>query len=586
MLRMLRYLGGKLVRRRLSQVADEYLSRCEQCYRTQRETLSRILALNATSEFSRQHGLNASLSPDDYRLQIPVSDFELVRPYVEQVQRGVTSALLGANNPLLMFALSSGTTAESKSIPITKPFLDDYRRGWNIWGLRFFNDHEKANRLDIVQLTSDYEQFHTSGGTPCGNISGLVTSMQSRIVRSMYTIPPEVAKVRDTEAKSYISLRCAMANEHVGLITTANPSTLIRWAQLANEHKETLIRDIHDGTIHYAQSIPGEFRTVFTRGHFRPNRSRAKWLENLVQQTGQLTPGDFWPHLQALAVWTGGAVKHYLPSMRKLYGNVPVRDHGLSASEGRMTIPLEDETSSGVLDIGTHYFEFIPEAEYGRSNPVVLGAHELELGQDYYILLTTTSGLYRYDIRDVVRCTGFYHQTPMLEFLHKGAHISNLTGEKLAESQVVNAVHHASRELHCEVGCFTVAPVWGAPPHYRLHTERLAEGVSAARLAKAIDCQLINSNCEYRDKRESQRLAPLEVITVPQGTWQAFRHDRLQRKGGSLEQYKHPCLVPDLDFSEKIATLSGLSKASVAAPHFLSVDHAARIHTHHGVEHS
>ena len=69
-------------------------------------------------------------------------------------------------------------------------------------------------------------------------------------------------------------------------------------------------------------------------------------------------------------------------------------------------------------------------------NPTVLAAHELQEGRTYYILMTTAYGLYRYNIFDVVRCTGYFNQTPLVEFLSKGALFSNLTGEKISEHHV------------------------------------------------------------------------------------------------------------------------------------------------------
>src|SRR5206468_2208437 len=110
------------------------------------------------------------------------------------------------------------------------------------------------------------------------------------------------------------------------------------------------------------------------------------------------------------------------------------------ASEGRMTIPLRDGSPAGVLDVTTHFFEFIPEAEGDSSHPTVLGAHELEEGKHYYILLTTAAGLYRYHIHDLVRVAGFHGRTPLLEFLGKGQHFASLTGEKLSGYQVTRAV--------------------------------------------------------------------------------------------------------------------------------------------------
>ena len=219
-----------------------------------------------------------------------------------------------------------------------------------------------------------------------------------------------------------------------------------------------------------------------------------------------------------------------------------------------MTIPLEDNRSDGVLDITTHFFEFIPEEQYGSNAPTVLEADELETDRNYYILLTTSSGLYRYNICDVVRCTGFYRTTPMLEFLHKGAHIANLTGEKISESQVVQAVRHCLERLQLDLKHFTVSPVWGDPPRYQLLIEiqDIPDGSVGNKLAGQVDDQLQKLNCEYREKRQTGRLECMTWLPLPEGTWAQFARKSQERLGGSLEQYKHPCLVPDLDFSSKL----------------------------------
>lgn len=219
-----------------------------------------------------------------------------------------------------------------------------------------------------------------------------------------------------------------------------------------------------------------------------------------------------------------------------------------------MTIPFADDSPAGTLDTITHYFEFVPESECQSEQPTVLEAHELSPGENYYILLTTTSGLYRYNIRDVVRCVGFSGTTPVLEFLHKGAHISNLTGEKISESQVVSAVRETTQRLRFDMGSFTVSPVWGEPPFYRLHLElhRFADRELTARLAAQVDEHLQGLNREYREKRQSGRLAAMEPLALPLGTWRRFARERQTRIGGSVEQYKHPCLVPDVNFTERL----------------------------------
>ena len=523
------------------------------CRGAQQRVLRELLALNADSRYSQERGLHAAKTTAEFRDAVSVTRFDDYIPYIEDLKRGDHRALLGSDNRLLMFTLSSGTTNNSKFIPITQRFLEDYRRGWQIWGISTFDDHPAINSRNIVQLSSDDDRFRTPGGTPCGNISGLVASMQKRIVQTMYTVPGTVAKIKTPEAKSYTTLRLALADEHVGLAMTANPSTLIHLAKLAEEHAGSLIRDIADGTLAVEKDIPTDVLQSLRRrlGKRRPKRAQA--LERLLETTGHLRPADYWPHLVAVAVWTGGSAGAYLHALKGHYGDVAVRDHGLSASEGRMTIPLS-AGSDGVLDITSHYFEFIPEEEYESEHPTVLEAHELEAGRNYFILLTTPSGFCRYDICDVVRCTGFENSTPKLVFLHKGAHISNVTGEKVSESQVVEAVKDCVSKMEVPLRHFTVTPVWDEPPRYQLIAEQRDFHSSdlVDRFIRGVDTQLQSINIEYREKRNTGRLGDMTFFPLPDDTWSRFTRKRQATLGGSLEQYKHPCLVPDLKFSDQL----------------------------------
>lgn len=574
MLRKLRYYGGTFVRAKLRRLSRGFLATTADCRATQREVLRHLLELNEGSRFSRDHRLDGVRAVNEFRRSVPIADFEYYRSYVEQLKLGNSEALLGRKNRLLMFTLSSGTTSESKFIPITDDFLRSYRKGWSIWGINTFTDHPSLSTSHIVQLSSDHEQFHTPGGTPCGNISGLVGAVQSPLVRSMYTVPLAVAKIKDPEAKYYTALRLCVADRDVGLVMTANPSTLIHLAKMADSEKEKLIRDIANGTLSDEYSVPAEIRDRLRRRVRRADPKRARELEGIIHRTGHLYPRDFWPELELLGIWTGGSAGAYLHSLPRFYGDVDVRDHGLSASEGRMTIPFQDWRSDGVLDVTSHYFEFIPEGEHGTEHPTVLEAHELEEGRNYYILLTTASGLSRYDIRDVVRCTGFVGTTPTLEFLHKGSHISSITGEKLSESQVVGAVRECIGQMRLELNHFTLAPVWGDPPSYRLLVEEQSvPSFEAGRaLAGAVDASLQSLNCEYEEKRRTGRLAPIEWLRLPTGSFKRFASKRQSKLGGSIEQYKHPCLVPDLEFCERFLSefaspQAAPSRTGVLRPH-------------------
>ena len=549
-------VGMRIIRARGRFLASRLARQSLDCRRTQERQLRRLLALNSGTQFQQDRGLAAGLSPDEFRRRLPITTYSDVAPYVERAKVGNFDSLCGRSNRPLMFAQTSGTTGDSKFIPVTRSFLADYRRGWTVWGYHAFSRRADIRTQKFLQISSDHDRTRTSAGIPCGNISGLVQSMQNRLVQTRYVVTSPVLRVRDPAAKSYLTLRLALAERNVGLILTANPSTLVALAAQAEAEQESLIRDVHDGTLADRCEIPDEVRRSLHRQLSTLDVPRAQELSRLAEQAGGLFPRDFWPDVSLIGVWTGGSAAAYLPAVRRLYGDVPIRDHGLSASEGRMTIPLEDETASGVLDVGSHFFEFFPEEQADEENPTTLLAHELTEGARYFILLTTASGLYRYNISDVVRCTGFLGTTPMLEFLHKGAHISSVTGEKLTESQVVSAVSSVCESfgLGLGLGHYTLTPVWGEPPGYRLLVEDadLNSPAAGEAVAAALDERLQRANCEYREKRATGRLAPLEVEPLCSGTWSKYISHQQSRPGASIEQYKHPCLKPDLTFRDEV----------------------------------
>src|SRR5260370_38505335 len=156
------------------------------------------------------------------------------------------------------------------------------------------------------------------------------------------------------------------------MVIAANPSTLVNLARAGDRQKEKLIRDLHDGTLSQDLDIPGDIRNILAGPMRRRHRQRAREMEDIIRRTGTLYPRDYWPSHCVLGNWTGGSVGTYLRHFPPYFGQTPIRDVGLIASEGRMTIPVADHTPSGVLDITSHYYEFIPEEEAYRVLTITL----------------------------------------------------------------------------------------------------------------------------------------------------------------------------------------------------------------------
>ncbi len=554
------YLGHKRLQ------LKRFLHGAQNARQTQHAALLAKIYRNASSAYGRDHGFSEIRNVGDFRARQPIMSFEDVEPYVERVMRGDVTAMFSPETRVRMFAMSSGTTGRPKHLPLTDELFREYRVGWQIWGAGVYGDHIDLMWKKTLQLSSDWKQSRAPDGTPCGQISGLAAESRPILTRPIFLLPSCVNQVHNSEAKHYLTLRLALVKRLLGMMITANPSTLIELAKRADKHKEKLIRDVHDGTCSTDFPIPDPVRQRLARRLRQGHPRRARELEKIVQDEGALLPKRVWPHLSVLAVWTGGSVGVYLPQVRQLYGDVAIRDHGLSASEGRITIPLTDGSSAGILDYRNHYFEFIPVDQHGTTNPTIIESHELVEGCDYYILLTTSGGLYRYDIQDVVRCVGFEGEAPLVEFLNKGKHFSNITGEKLSEYQAIDAVRRAFTELQLPIATFTLVPSMDQfqhKPRYLLLVEPEAYAGRAAELARRVQINLATSNLEYGEKSSSGRLLPVVVHEVSPGTWDALRADRTRARG-NFEEYKHPCLVGRLNFLDELAEHFGQPRPAVA----------------------
>jgi hypothetical protein len=172
----------------------------------------------------------------------------------------------------------------------------------------------------------------------------------------------------------------------------------------------------------------------------------------------------------------------------------------------------------------------------------VLRSHEVREGEEYFLILTNASGLFRYDIGDRVRVTGWWGQAPIVEFLSRDATTASMAGEKLTEQQVVLAMQRACRGETSPIINFVVAPRWEGKPWYRLYVDR-RQGELRSELARRYDEALSEINLEYASRRKDGRLGGIEVVALPEGAL-ARRDAQLQgARAHTAEQFKHQYLI-------------------------------------------
>jgi hypothetical protein len=162
-----------------------------------------------------------------------------------------------------------------------------------------------------------------------------------------------------------------------------------------------------------------------------------------------------------------------------------------------------------------HFFEFVEKDKWESGAAEFLLLDELKDQKDYYVFVTTGSGLYRYNMNDIIRVNGFLNQCPLIVFQQKGNGACNITGEKLYENQVIDAFQSMNWNA---VFFQTLAHV--AESKYVGYIEwHSAPSESLDTLSERMDLALQQRNVEYQDKRKSGRLNCFSLQTLQPGTF-------------------------------------------------------------------
>ena len=203
---------------------------------------------------------------------------------------------------------------------------------------------------------------------------------------------------------------------------------------------------------------------------------------------------------------------------------MPFRDLGYLSTEAQASLSIQDDGCAGILALDTNFYEFIPEAEMDTPFPKSLTAGQVKLGETYYIVITSPSGLYRYDINDLVRVTGFFRKTPMIEFVRKGRDVVSITGEKLHVGQFIQAVERVQLSVGLKVAYYrAVGNVEASRYDLQLEFDQAPESDQlVVALGRAIDHELAKLNIEYEQKRRSARLHSPHIHVMSSG-WSSKR---------------------------------------------------------------
>ncbi|WP_224247727.1 GH3 auxin-responsive promoter family protein [Hyalangium gracile] len=482
----------------------------------QAECLGRVLrAVAGSQQAARIPGFERISRPGEFQDAVPVSTPDSVVADVERIAAGEPRVLTAA--PVVRFEPSGGSSGASKRVPVTRALLDEFHRA--LAPMLF----ELLHRRPALREGPSYwsispigrKRGRTPGGVPVGSLedSAYFPRFLQPLLTRVFAVPGDVARMPEVESCRYVTLWFLVACEDLALISVWNPSFLTLLMDALEVHGERLAEDLERGTCRPPSSAPeAEVRAVLSRMRFTPRPERARVLHQALKDG--LSGRALWPRLALLSMWTDAQAAHAVGPARRRFEGVEVQGKGLLATEGVVTLPMFDAPAP-VLAVRSHFYEFA-DPERPEARPRL--AHELEQGREYVVLLSTSGGLLRYRLGDLVRVEGFLGATPCLRFLGRADAVSDLVGEKLAATRVTAVLDAALPPLFggTRPRFVMLAPEWETPPAYRLFLETEAPDDQLARAAEAIE-QALREGFHYRYARELGQLGPVRAVRVSHG---------------------------------------------------------------------
>ncbi len=511
--------------------------------KAQDKTLRGILKYAKDTEYGKEHKFSEILkakSPDElfkaFSENVKVNDYEDLRPFINRHMHGEENILFPGKPQ--MYATTSGTTSEPKWIPIThKYFSDVYGRMNKMWLSSLISANRHSFAGGVVSIVGKAIEGYAPDGTVYGSVSGVSFTNCPEFVKVAYSSPAEVFEIKDYRARYYTIMRFGIEYNSTVLIT-ANPSTIVEMQNNVNEFYEDYINDIENGTLKEDLDIPQHVREAL-KSRMKPNHARAQELRDLKAKYGEVLPKHYWPDMAVVNTWHCGNTKIYLDKIKNSFpASTKQIEFGYFASECRAGLVL-NEGEDTTLFAHMHYFEFIKEEDLDNPNPTFLPLSKLEKGKRYCMYVTTCSGLYRYNMNDLVQVTGFDGTIPMIQFIQKVNGIITLTGEKLHERQFIKAVHDAETELNMKTKFFigfADADISGYKFFYEFADQSTSQE-QAETFTKTVDANLKKINIEYDAKRASFRVKDPLTYRLEENAFEKFKAECI-KEGARDGQFK------------------------------------------------
>ncbi len=473
----------------------------------QQDVLTKLLTAAKDTDWGRKYDFRSIQSYEDFQRRVPIQTYDDVKLYVQEMIDGEQNILWPSD--IHYFAKSSGTTSDkSKFLPLSKESLKNihYRGAQDVVTLYLqMNPQSKLFSGKALILGGSHAPSQPSANNLIGDLSAILIENINFLANLVRVPSKKIALMDEWESKI-----------------------------------EAIVNSTMNKNVTNLSGVPSWMLVV---------------LKKILEKKGKTTIEEVWPNLEVF--FHGGVA--FTP-YREQYAQIikSPKMHYVetyNASEGFFGIQndLLDPSMLLMIDYDIFY-EFIPLEELDNESPKIVPLEEVELNKNYALVISTSSGLWRYMIGDTVK---FTNSRPY-KFIISGRtkHFINAFGEELIIDNAEKGLANACKETGAQVLEYSAAPVYmdenaKCRHQWLIEFEKMPDSLD--RFAEILDQSLKELNSDYEAKRSKDiALQPLQIIVARKGLF----YNWLAKKGKLGGQHKVPRLSNSRVYIEEMIELN------------------------------
>jgi len=438
---------------------------------TQQKVFNDLIRQAKETQFGKDHNFNAIQTFKDFAKQVPIRDYEELKPYVDRVVKGEEN-IIWKGKPIY-FAKTSGTTSGAKYIPLTKESMPFHIQAARNAILSYIHETGKADFVDgkmiFLQGSPILEE---KNGIKLGRLSGIVAHFVPKYLQKNRMPSWETNCIEDWETKV-----------------------------------DAIVEETFNEDMAVISGIPSWVQMYFEK----------------LQQKAQKPVGELFKNFN-LFIYGGVNYEPYRSKFENLIGRKVDSIELFPASEGFFAYQDSQKEKGMLLLLNSGiFYEFVKADEFFTEKPKRYTIGEVELNTNYVLILSTNAGLWAYNIGDTIQFTSLKPYRVIVSGRIK--HYISAFGEHVIGKEVETALQEAMENTDIRVNEFTVAPQI-APneglPYHEWFIEFENEPNNLEEFALKIDNSMRKQNVYYDDLIVGKVLRTLVITKVSKNGFQEY----------------------------------------------------------------